>query len=219
MIKSLYLFLSLIYFFNQVNAQQFGSFNDERDAKVYKTVKIGIQTWIAENLNASRFRNGDLIPQAKSNEEYVRAMENGSPIWCYYNFDPNNEKIYGKLYNYYAVKDKRGLAPLGWKIPSKTDFNTLVSVLGGVKNSINKLKSSNGWVKNGINSSGFSAIPAGVLREEKFEGLGYFTELWSTTPTNDGIDAAYALSIYQDQNISVEPNVMWLCFSVRCIKN
>ena len=94
-------------------AQQYGSFKDPRDGKVYKTVKIGGQEWMAENLNVSKFRNGDIIPHAKSNAEWKAAGEKKQPAWCYYENDPSNGVKYGKLYNWYAVRDPRGVGTTG----------------------------------------------------------------------------------------------------------
>jgi uncharacterized protein (TIGR02145 family) len=97
-----------------INLLCFGQTNtltDSRDGKVYKTVVIGNQTWMAKNLNVSTFRNGDLIPEAKTLSDWHYAKLNKQPAWCYYDNDPGNGEIYGKLYNWYAVNDSRGLAP------------------------------------------------------------------------------------------------------------
>ena len=91
----------------------------------YKSVIISKQVWMGENLNVSKFRNGDVITEAETDEEWVKAGKAGTPIWCYYNFDPHKGLIYGKLYNWYAVNDSRGLAPEGWHIPSNIEFNEL----------------------------------------------------------------------------------------------
>ena len=87
-----------------------------------KEVKIGDQIWMAENLNVAKFRNGDLIPEARSKEEWVNAGLNNKPAFCYVNNDPSTTQKYGILYNWYAVRDSRGLAPEGWRIPSHTDI-------------------------------------------------------------------------------------------------
>jgi uncharacterized protein (TIGR02145 family) len=81
-----------------------------------KTIKIGKQTWMAENLNVDKFRNGDLIPHIQDPEEWEQAGKNQQPAWCYYENDPENGNIYGKLYNWYAVNDPRGLAPEGFHV-------------------------------------------------------------------------------------------------------
>ncbi|MBM3456181.1 MAG: hypothetical protein FJX80_13740, partial [Bacteroidetes bacterium] len=88
-------------------AQQYGTLKDARDGRVYKTVKIGSQVWLAQNLNTDRFQNGDIIPEAKTREEWYLAGENKQPAWCYYENAPANGAKYGKLYNWYAVSDSR----------------------------------------------------------------------------------------------------------------
>jgi uncharacterized protein (TIGR02145 family) len=109
----------------------------------YKSVKIGNQTWMTENLNVERFRNGDLIPQAKTNVEWEKAGKEGKPAWCYYDNDPKNGAKYGKLYNWYAVNDPRGLAPAVWHIPTDTEWSTLDNQLGD--DAGKKMKSTSGW--------------------------------------------------------------------------
>ncbi len=79
----------------------------------FKTVVIGNQVWMAENLNVSTFCNGDTIPEIRNNADWLNAGYLGKPAWCYYENDSNNGKTYGKLYNWYAVNDPRGLAPKG----------------------------------------------------------------------------------------------------------
>ncbi len=91
-----------------------------------KEVTIGKQVWMTENLNVDKFRNGDPIPQAQTKEEWENARKQGMPAWCYYNNDPTIGKNYGKLYNWFAVIDPRGLAPEGWDIPSDDDWTQLV---------------------------------------------------------------------------------------------
>lgn len=154
-----------------VFAQNYGSFKDTRDGKVYQSVKIGNQEWMAENLNTDRFRNGDLIPEAKTDEEWVYALKFKEPAWCYYN---NNKELglkFGKLYNYYAVTDTRGLAPIGWHVPVFEDWETLSSFLKKDVYTGSKLKAKNGWNRNGngTNVSGFSALPGGERN-----GIGIF---------------------------------------------
>jgi uncharacterized protein (TIGR02145 family) len=109
----------------------------------FKSVKIGPQIWMTENLNVSTFRNGDAIPEAKTNEEWEQTGQNKQPAWCYYNNDPKNGAKYGKLYNWYAVTDPRGLAPAGWHVPSDAEWTTLDEHLGD--DAGNKMKSISGW--------------------------------------------------------------------------
>jgi uncharacterized protein (TIGR02145 family) len=91
-----------------------------------ETVLIGNQEWTTKNLNVSKYRNGDNIPEVKDPQKWAN-LKTGA--WCYYNNDPENGKIYGKLYNWYAVNDPRGLAPDGFHIPSKKEWEELRSFL------------------------------------------------------------------------------------------
>jgi uncharacterized protein (TIGR02145 family) len=128
---------------NNTNANNSNQSAQTSQTGGYKSVKIGTQTWMAENLNVERFRNGDLIPQAKTNEEWEKAGKEGKPAWCYYDNDPKNGAKYGKLYNWYAVNDPRGLAPAGWHVTSDAEWTTLGDQLGDEAG--NKMKSTSGW--------------------------------------------------------------------------
>ena len=110
-----------------------------------KSVTVGSQIWSTENLNVAKFRNGDAIPEAKTDEEWQQASANEYPAWCYYNNNKKNAKKYGKLYNWYAVNDPRGLAPEGWHIPSNDDWEGLIYFLGGYEMAGLKIKSTKGW--------------------------------------------------------------------------
>lgn len=245
--KYLLTLLSMLSICFTTTAQKYGSFKDSRDGKVYKTVKIGAQEWLAENLNTERFRNGDLIPQAKTVEEMKTYSNAKEPAWCYYNFDPKNGKIYGKLYNGYAIDDSRGLAPKGWHVPSNDEFILLVEQLGGKETARFKLKSKSGWAKggNGTNSSGFSALPGGIsyMDELGFADLGFSTEFSSTTatpgdPSSPDMKFNYILDLsFENQKeelkspIDGKPFYMWRSqtvgagryagnyFYIRCLKD
>ena len=110
-----------------------------------KEVKIGQQVWTTENLNVDKFRNGEIIPEAKTAAEWHKAGENKQAAWCYYNNDSSNGTKYGKLYNWYAVNDPRGLAPKGWHIPSDQEWTDLTDYLGGDEQAGAKMKSKEGW--------------------------------------------------------------------------
>jgi len=135
-----------------------------------KEVKIGNQVWLAENLNVATFRNGDSIPESRSQEDWIYAGKNSQPTWCYFYNDTAKGSKYGRLYNWYAVNDPRNLAPVGWHISSNDEWNTLVSFLG--EEAEKKIKSKSGWtVNNGNNSSGFSGLPGGMRSD-----LGIFVD-------------------------------------------
>jgi uncharacterized protein (TIGR02145 family) len=110
-----------------------------------KTITIGNQVWMAENLNVFYFRNGDPIPIIKNNEEWNIAIGKQQPACCYYANNAINGKKYGVLYNWYAVVDPRGLAPKGWHIPTDEEWGTLIDALGGEFFASEKMKSTEGW--------------------------------------------------------------------------
>lgn len=150
-----------------------------------KTVEAGIYEWTATNLDVSEFRNGDPILEAKTDEEWEKASIEEEPAWCYYN---NNSKLgskYGKLYNWYALNDSRGICPEGWYIPTNEQWNYLVKFLG--RNAGNKLKSSSGWHKdgNGSDSINFSVLPGGIRYPGGvFDALGSYAYFWTTDNNN-----------------------------------
>ena len=148
------------------------------------TVKIGNQEWMTNNLNVATFKNGDAIPEAQTSEAWIKAGEEGRPAWCYYDNDPENGNKYGRLYNWYAVTDLRGLAPSGWHIPSDAEWTTLVDYFGAEGGTGRKMKSQAGWEYegNGSNASGFSGLPGGYRADYgTFGYIGYFGGWWSST--------------------------------------
>jgi len=118
-------------------------------------ITIGAQVWMTKNLDVDTFRNGDPIPQAKTFEEWDKADENKQPAWCYYDNDPANGAKYGKLYNWYAVNDSRGLAPVGFHIPTVAEWTKLEDFLGSDAGT--KMKSKSGW--NSYTTGGSKTCP------------------------------------------------------------
>ena len=110
-----------------------------------KGVAIGTQVWTTKNLDVATFRNGDAIPQAKTDEEWEVAGNNKQAAWCYYENNTANGTKYGKLYNWYAVNDYRGLAPAGWHVPTDEEWTVLSTFLGGEDLAGKKMKSTSGW--------------------------------------------------------------------------
>jgi uncharacterized protein (TIGR02145 family) len=196
-----------------------------------KTVKIGNQVWMAKNLDVARFRNGDPIPEAKNYQEWQQMHLNKQPATCYYNFDPLNGKKHGRLYNGYAVKDPRGLAPKGFHVPSDMEWTILENFLGGNIEANNKLKSKTGWISNcrvrgkiqkynsgGTNSSGFNALPGGHVFYGRFSDLGIYGDWWSSTLVYDHTAWSRRLSTchndFDRRQMGTEVGL-----SVRCIKD
>jgi uncharacterized protein (TIGR02145 family) len=176
----------------------------------FKSVTIGSQQWMAENLNVGVFRNGEPIPEAKTEAQWKAAYKKEAAAWCYYNNDPANGKKYGKLYNWYAVNDRRGLAPNGWHIPTDKEWQTLISTLGGEGTSFAKMKS----------ATGFRALPGG---ERWFEDAGFYKEgtvgFWWSATANDKWNAWYHALHFGYSQVGRDNGGMNTGFSVRCVKD
>jgi uncharacterized protein (TIGR02145 family) len=190
----------------------------------YAVIKIGSQKWMTKNLEVSRYRNGDRIPQVKDPGKWA-ALTTGA--WCWYNNDSATGAVYGKLYNWYAVNDQRGLAPIGWHIPSDAEWDTLETYLGN--NAGGKLKDT-GTIEAGTglwyapnfratNESGFTGLPGGYHSiNGAFYVIGYDGYWWSSTG-NDTANAWYRYLSYVSRKLgnkySGKPNGL----SVRCLKD
>jgi len=204
------------------------SLNDSLESILEQPVTIGNQVWKSKNLNVDRFRNGDPIPQAKTAEEWERAGKNRQPAWCYYDNNPANAEKYGKLYNWYAVSDPRGLAPRGWHIPSDEEWATLIDYLGGDEVAGGKMKSKEDWNGNGngANVSGFTALPAGIRYNiydydgSYFSNIGRTAGWWSSSSGGIGVAWMRQLNSYSNNvdNVAWENNNKSNGYSVRCIK-
>lgn len=151
------------------------------DGNLYKTIKIGNQEWMIENLNVSTFRNGDVIRAAQSKEEWIYCANNKISAWCYYENDPNNGKKHGKLYNLWAAIDVRQLAPLGWEVPESMDYKILENLFGGFRNAGKHLKSID-FQGGGTNNSGLNIEQCG---ERRYNGEFVFSSqnqsFWTRT--------------------------------------
>jgi uncharacterized protein (TIGR02145 family) len=155
------------------------------DGNEYKTVKIGQKEWMAENLNVSHFRNGDKIPQAKTAEEWEKANKDKKPVWMYLNFTEENKR-YPKLYNWHALHDSRGIAPMDWRVCSEEDVKDLISSIGSIETAGKKLKSSTGWEsetgENGTDDFGFSGSQTGSYNPwGNYDGNAQNASWWTSS--------------------------------------
>ena len=193
---------------------------DLRDGKTYKTVTIGDQTWMADNLNYE--------------------TENS---YCY-DDDPSNCAKYGRLYTWAAAMDSvgkwstngkgcgfpntcsptypvRGICPEGWHLPDTTEWKTLFTAVGGSSTAGTALKSTSGWDSsgNGTDSFGFSALPAGYRYDDgDYNNEGYYADFWSSTERNSR-SAYYMLLRYDVGTAHLFNNLKNHGFSVRCLKD
>ena len=188
----------------------------------YNTVTINNKTWMAENLNSSNFRNGDIIPEVKNIDQWNKIK---SPAWCYYEYNTPQGKKFGKLYNWYAVNDPRGLAPEGWHIPSESEFQSLSDFLGGALISGELLKNTVGWKSysgieaNGNNKSGFTALPAGNISIMGFANKDYATGFWSSSLQKEFNQPIYFGLFGDGKTFMKNYSDYETGFSIRCIKD
>ncbi len=185
------------------------------------SVKIGTQTWMVKNLDVDHYRNGDPIPEVKNKNEWTNLTIGA---WCYYDNKPANGKTYGKLYNWYAVNDPRGLAPTGWHIPSDTEWTTLSNGLGGDEVAGGKMKETGTthWITpntRATNGSGFTALPGGLrFYKGSFFNVGNSGFWWNSTESHTAtvwiryLSSSYGY-IYRSLNYKQSG------FSVRCVKD
>jgi uncharacterized protein (TIGR02145 family) len=192
-----------------------------KEPKTPDVMVIGSQTWTTKNLDVATFRNGDVIPEAKTNEEWEAVGKNKQAAWCYYENNPENGTKYGKLYNWYAVNDTRGLAKAGWHIPTDEELTKLSDYLGGEQSAREKMKNSSGWKDgNGNNSSGFTGLPGGCRYDYgSFSFVGYNGNWWSASEADEM--GAWYRALYDDlfADLDRDVNVKGNGFSVRCVKD
>lgn len=187
-----------------------------------ETVIIGTQVWMKYNLDVVTYQNGDSIERANLsfNNNII------TPSWTYYNHDSTNNIIYGKLYNGYAVNDSRNICPIGFRVPTQTDYNTLATYIGGSSNG-GKLKEAgtSHWTSpntGATNSTGFTALPGGYMGDQNSSSnintWGYF---WTATYSTTGGATNYLRHLTNNSTTFTETTSFSLKggASVRCIKN
>jgi uncharacterized protein (TIGR02145 family) len=192
-----------------------------RGLTIIPAIVIGTQQWMTHNLDVTTYRNGDIIPQVTDATAWA-ALTTGA--WCYYNNDPANGAIYGKLYNWYAVNDPRGLAPAGWHIPSDAEWTTLGTSLGGSTVAGGKMKTTGTsiWLSpnsGATNESGYSGLPGGLrFSWGTFYGFGFFAGWSSATEvasTNAWHRSLYYNVVTLDRSFD-NKNYGWM---VRCLRD
>lgn len=192
---SILIFLCLISF---SYSQETGTVIDI-EGNNYKTVKIGDQWWMAENLKVTKYRNGDAIPNVTNDTEWANLSTGG---YCNYEHNEANVAIYGRLYNWYAINDPRNLAPEGWHVPTDEDWKKLEMYLGMSRSEADKsfIRGTNegGKLKEtgtahwsepnegATNESGFSALPGGARSSDgQIGNMGNYALFWASTTLNN----------------------------------
>lgn len=193
----------------------------DSDGNSYNGIQIENQFWLTENLSVSKYRNGDLIPQVEDNEEWSKLT---TGAWCYYNNDIEHGEKFGKLYNWYAVVDPRGLAPEGYHIPSHDEWESLMASLGGDFCAGGKMKEKGtvNWAspnEKGNNQSGFTALPGGFRwKEDGFDGSGDKATFWTTSEHNEVYGKLRQIG-NKNRNVILSYSPKEQGCSIRCIKD
>ena len=186
----------------------------------YDTVKICLQVWMQKNLDVQRYRNGDMIRYCPNGDDWKDAGNKKEGAWCYYNNDSTLGKIYGKLYNWYAVNDPRGLAPAGWHIPTDEEWKTMEKCLGMLEDTVEifgfrgtdqgcKLSGNfdlwrDGTLRNDTNfgKSGFNALPAGMIHQNETFGNRTLNGIWWNSTEFDSSEAIIRNIFFDSPKIS-----------------
>lgn len=192
------------------------------DGNTYQLVTICSQVWTKTNLNVSKYRNGDAIPQVTDLTQWA-ALTTGA--WCYYANTSSNGTTYGKLYNWYAVNDPRGLAPVGYHIPSFPEWNTLVNTcLGGANTAGGSMKETGTthWTSpntTATNTSGFTGLPGGMRdgTNGTFLYINKEAHLWSSSDNSGSIPTFY---LHYNFAVALQFSFNYKQgLSVRCVKD
>lgn len=237
----LYCFLCMLLLIWEVSSSGiYGQVNTgtvkDIDGNVYKTIKIGDQVWMVENLKVTHFRNGDPIPNVTVNLEWGKLT---SGAYCSHGNNEDNASVYGSLYNWYAVNDERKIAPEGWYVATDKDWKKLEIALGmSLSHAYDKRErgtnegsklAGNGELWNDkdvlesdaeFGTSGFSALPGGSRRDNFgiFTYLGISAFFWTSTESDE--DEAWCRRV-ADKHSDVFRNDVKKAngFSIRCVKD
>jgi uncharacterized protein (TIGR02145 family) len=201
------------------------------DGNRYKTVVIGSQTWMAEDLKVTHYRNGDPIPNLQDSTLWVDTWDGA---YCAFNNSAENLKTYGALYNWLAVNDSRHIAPKGWHVASNAEMNSLITLLGGEAIAGDKMKEAGNthWIFDpfsaATNSSGFTALPSGYrvmgyikTTDANFFSFGRSVNYW-TADVDTEVTGDYGYSYELNNNTKSFKQYhreQKNGFSVRCVKD
>ena len=207
---------------------------DFSDSTVSGGQSFIIDDWSTRNLDVTTYRNGDPIPQVTDATAWSNLT---TGAWCYYNNDQSNDATYGKLYNWYAVNDPRGLAPTGWHIPTDAEWKTLEMELGmsqaeadgtglrGTDEGSQLAGNAGLWQDGNLESnanfgtSGFSGLPGGYRNDDgSFNNIGSNANWWSSSEYSTS-DAWYRYLSYSSSDVGRFVNYKRDGFSVRCVRD
>jgi uncharacterized protein (TIGR02145 family) len=167
----------------------YGTMQDN-DGNTYRSIEIGDQTWMAQNLRSTTFRNGEAIPEVTDDGAWV-ALTTSAQSAYEHTMDLDLLATHGRLYNWFAVTDPRNIAPEGWHVPTQQEWETLAAALGGANQAGGPLKEAgldhwNAPNSEGSNSSGFTALGSGrrEYTDGSFINRGFNAFWWTSSPYN-----------------------------------
>ena len=207
--------------------------NGQIDENCIPSVTICNQVWMSRNLDVSRYRNGDLIPQVTNQTEWANLT---TGAWCYYENNSANGPIYGKLYNWYAVNDPRVLAPVGWHVPTNAEWSILVQAIDPNTDVLNvncvdqsltaggamKETGTSHWISpntGATNSSGFAGLPGGINATQGYFLFNGSNGYWWSSSELDVINAWNRRLNYDDTKVFKCYNGKTQGSSVRCVRD
>ncbi len=203
-------------------SKTYGTLTDQ-DGNVYKTITIGTQTWMAENLRTTKYRDGSDIPEVKSADAWFTLK---SDAYCNYNNTTSADSIatFGRLYNWNAVNDNRKIAPIGWHVASNAEWSILRDYFGGSSVAGAKLKEAGltHWLeKNGAstNESGFTTLPGGERNSVGIFNLVGVIGCWWSSEFADDYNSWDWTMLNNNSNIGTGTSNKAFGFSVRCVKD
>jgi uncharacterized protein (TIGR02145 family) len=196
----------------------------DRDGNIYKTVTVGTQIWMAEDLKTTKYSNGDVIGTTTPATLDISSESTPKYQWAYAGND-SNVAVYGRLYTWYTVTDSRKVCPIDWHVPTDSEWKTLINCLGGEIAAQGKLKEAGTrhWKSpnsDATNESGFRALPGGNrFNNEPFLGIGEFTHWWTASEYDNKF--AWRRTLWKNAPMNntggyADKKIGWL---VRCIKD
>lgn len=184
----------------------YGSVTDQ-DGNIYKTIKIGSQTWMAENLRTTKYRNGDPIATTTPSTKDISSEKQPKYQWTFdFNVGENNVCTYGRMYTWYAIDDSRDVAPSGWHVPTVNDWNILMNFLGDDSLLGLKLKEigTKHWDSPNLgttNESGFTVLPGGIRKSNgTFYKLGEYSKWWCSKAYDEDRSSCKIFGVFGSDN-------------------
>jgi len=203
------------------SSKSYGSVTDV-DGNTYKTIKIGDQIWMAENLRVTHYRNSDAIPNIKDTTQWANQAEGA---WCNYNNTEDLTEIatYGRLYNWFVTQDTRNVAPAGWRVADIIDWEILIETLGGDTIASKHLKEAGilHWdgPNNADNSSGFTALPGNSRYLKKYPiSPDLYGVFWTSAIYSNSSAPFLYITTWNDNLVYKGMNFKVNGYSIRCIK-